>query len=365
MFNDIIWPNLTDEDGGVGFVTIQRLPPGGNQLVGEGSGKGYIEVCDGLCVKGMKISHGHCTRGPDALPKRGSDVGLSDPTVLKGTGSTTASEGTDQRKSSASHIQPIGDQLSASADPGYREVVVDSTAYFIRDDASGREILFFGDVEPDCLSLNPRTFQVWTEAAPKIAHGQLKAVLIECSYDDSQADNVLFGHLNPRHLFSELQTLAELVRVRKVEDGQKRHGRKRRLHKTFPGDGDMSTAPPTDHEGSTRHKRRAHKDTWPPPALPGSKNNARIHGESSPRSADPANSNGNSHIHGTEGTAVGSLAGLTIIVIHVKDTLCDGPVVGDRILRQLQEHDVRLKETDGAGLGCDFAISERGGSYWF
>ena len=51
IFNDVIWPNLTYEDGGVGFVTFQRLVSGGNLAVGEGHGRGYIEVVDGLCVK--------------------------------------------------------------------------------------------------------------------------------------------------------------------------------------------------------------------------------------------------------------------------------------------------------------------------
>ena len=45
-------------------MTFQRLAEGGNIALGEGSSRGYIEVCDGLGVKGFKVSHGHCMQGP-------------------------------------------------------------------------------------------------------------------------------------------------------------------------------------------------------------------------------------------------------------------------------------------------------------
>jgi len=50
--------------------------------------------------------------------------------------------------------------------------------------------------------------------------------------------------------------------------------------------------------------------------------------------------------------------------MHIKDTLRDGPLVGEVILRQLREHEGRLRELDGVGLGCEFVISRVGGSYW-
>ena len=78
IFNDVIWPNLTDEDGGVGFVTFQRLKEGGDVMVGEGEGRGYIEVSDGLGVKAFKVSHGTCTKGPPSHHHRGSIAGLPD-----------------------------------------------------------------------------------------------------------------------------------------------------------------------------------------------------------------------------------------------------------------------------------------------
>lgn len=58
------------------------------------------------------------------------------------------------------------------------------------------------------------------------------------------------------------------------------------------------------------------------------------------------------------------LSGIRVIIIHVKDTLKDGPHVSENILAQLNEYEARLQE-QGAGLGCEFVISQSGESYWF
>ena len=46
-----------------------------------------------------------------------------------------------------------------------------------------------------------------------VAQGKLRAVFLECSYGSSQPNEFLFGHLTPKHLYAELGTLAECVRV--------------------------------------------------------------------------------------------------------------------------------------------------------
>jgi len=476
IFNDIIWPNLTDEDGGVGFVTFQRLPQGGNNMVGEGPGKGYIEVCDGLCVKGMKVSHGHCMRGPHQTivqSHRDSEVGLSEPGQVRTSFSGMESPrrdvivvGRDGRARSISQLQysvpgtpdlfaqqqsasflPLPTQPSSSpafggADPMLRRAVVDSTAYFIRDDLTGREALIFGDVEPDLLSLNPRTAQVWAEAAPKIAAGSLRAVFIECSYDDSQNDAILFGHLAPRHLINELRSLATMVRARRQEEKERREGRKRKrsaaraqqaqtsisaeAHTTRPmtrSRQNMSavdnTAPSSvattddenpEHAGMngisiSPGKRRI---TRPPrlgthlsrtrsllsefspspldpsstPVLPGFPNGAVSHSAmGAPAAASSLSSTthppsaSKAKVPASRGSDAAPLVeegihntppldGLKVVIIHMKDTLRDGPLVGDSILRQLLEHEEALKQADGVGLGCEFVISKVGESYW-
>ncbi|KAJ7074342.1 cAMP phosphodiesterases class-II-domain-containing protein [Mycena amicta] len=90
----------------------------------------------------------------------------------------------------------------------------DSAAFFIRHDPTGHEFLFFGDTEPDSLARSPKTINVWRAAAPKIP-ASLRAIFIECSWPSSRSDDTLYGHLNPMHLVHELETLAaEVVKIR-------------------------------------------------------------------------------------------------------------------------------------------------------
>lgn len=60
IFNDVIWPNLSDENGGVGLVTFMRLISGGSSVLGDGITQGYMEAVEGLGVKSWAISHGNC-----------------------------------------------------------------------------------------------------------------------------------------------------------------------------------------------------------------------------------------------------------------------------------------------------------------
>ena len=94
--------------------------------------------------------------------------------------------------------------------------VYDSAALFLRHDFSKQEFLFFGDVEPDSIAAKPRTINVWRAAAPKIP-AILSTIFIECSWPADRPDNLLYGHLNPKHLVDELAALAaEVVTARKI-----------------------------------------------------------------------------------------------------------------------------------------------------
>ncbi len=74
IFNNVIWPNLTDENSGVGLVTYRRLVEGGSPVLGDDDeGKGYVEICEGLSVKTWSVSHGHCL---EQHTHRGSDPNL-------------------------------------------------------------------------------------------------------------------------------------------------------------------------------------------------------------------------------------------------------------------------------------------------
>lgn len=85
-----------------------------------------------------------------------------------------------------------------------------SSAFFVRHDPTGKEFLFFGDVEPDSLSSNPQNIHVWNIAAPKFPT-ELSTIFIECSYTCERKDSELYGHLSPKHLVDELVAFAEEV----------------------------------------------------------------------------------------------------------------------------------------------------------
>ncbi|KZF19738.1 hypothetical protein L228DRAFT_250814 [Xylona heveae TC161] len=407
IFNDVIWPNLSDEEGGVGLLTYMRLAEGVNVAIGEGEGMGYIEICEGLGVKSWSVSHGHCMKRHS---HRGSNAGTHEEALAQAVGGGMS--GNAPRKS----LSMASDLSSASDKP----CVYDSSAFFIRDDATGREILIFGDVEPDTLSLHPRTQQVWTDAAPKIATGILSAIFIECSYADAQKDEILFGHLAPRHLISELEALAVLVTDARQQlreeikaaaaaeateaeaettaqvaanpsdhtmdhpsfKAQKK--RKREGNDASPGpDPEIAIYKDEAASGAARQsdpnivRRTSPEDMGQDNADASSGPDARHARFSSPRKSQKTSENSHdvgdernskqqqapAQSDGPEAEAKSKnqsndlpLQGLQIVVIHVKETLLDGPPVGDIILEQLE------RRARDAGLGCSFVISQPGQS---
>lgn len=111
----------------------------------------------------------------------------------------------------------------------------ESSAFFIRNDVSHEEFLFFGDVEPDGVSSKPQTINVWKAAASKIPT-TLSAIFIECSWPSGRDDKLLFGHLTPEYLVDELVVLAtEVYKFRtsakcKVEEPMTRARKKKKLN---------------------------------------------------------------------------------------------------------------------------------------
>lgn len=374
IFNDVIWPNLTDEEGGVGFVSFQRLTEGGNLALGDGHSRGFIEVCNGLAVKAFKISHGNCASAPRP-DRRNSGVagGINQSQLPQGQGTPHHSHHGNSRSASYTHNGPsmsaikfdnlpIGGTegarrtsvFSQPSQPGtptffqgggqdngtHHHPVVDSTAYFIRAVDSGREMLIFGDVEPDSISLSPRNHIVWAEAAPKVAAGLLQGIFIECSYNDTQSDNILFGHLAPRHLIAELQTLADMVGEKKKELNDKAAKKRKRMSSRLSS-------------GRTRSQRDASSKAshWSPGAGE-SPMHAIVQEEPGPEEAESL----------PPSKVEAPLKGIKIIIIHVKDSMLDGPPVGVSILQDLNAHETRLAR-EGRGLGCSFEISRSGASY--
>lgn len=351
IFNDVIWPNMSDEDGGVGFVSYMRLVEGGNIQYGDGESRGYIEVCDGLAAKSWSVSHGQCMR------KHRSH--------RSGSGSThEAFNGTMSRRASLHATPPTNLQHSQSyGHPSDRMRPIDSSAFFLRDDHTGHEILIFGDVEPDSLALSPRNGQVWSDAASKVTAGVLTGVLIECSYDDSQSDETLFGHLAPRHLIAELKDLADKVKaLQRREQAPLQRKRKRFSNGTDMGE-DLETTGRTGRTSSQsgRRTRRQTVNTASPSLV---SEDSMPHGGA--QSAKESTLNiAESVYETTEGLGETGepwgyrpLKELQVIIIHVKETLKDGPDPGETILAQLEQAEKAEQ------LGCIFSISKAGASIW-
>ncbi|KAI1609361.1 3',5'-cyclic-nucleotide phosphodiesterase [Exophiala viscosa] len=437
IFNDWLWPNLSDEGNGVGFVTYRRLIEGGNVRLGSGEARGYVNVCDGLATKCWGISHGKCHfrrrqssshQHNDSFGWGASDYNfpsrrmsrISDSEYLAALTQQTQvaggySQGTPQMSMGGAPMTPAVSNLPGTMlDPNHMFEPVSSSAFFIRNDTTGNEILIFGDVEPDSVSMSPRNHTVWDDAAGKIVSGVLKAIFIECSYDDSVRNEDLYGHLCPRHLIAELSFLAKcVINKSKQHSDQDFNGVGARFGEPEFAVPDMSMRqPPTPGDLKKKRKRALNGDLAttpelgptnfdsvpsPQPPLPGSYVGTRVGsstrrkvsreannlaqpsptfgrgrsvqfqpGSGSPSlvaSAPPHAGTAANHSHSQSMSSQRErfpepLKGVAVHVIHVKDTLMDGPSPGDIILGQLRA------QGEDAGLGVSFDVTHHGDSIW-
>ena len=93
---------------------------------------------------------------------------------------------------------------------------VESTAFLIEsgDDA----LLCFGDTGPDEIEKSTAIADVWTAVAALAKQKRLKAIIIEVSYDNTQPDKLLFGHLTPAWLQKSLAGLETLAGANSLQD---------------------------------------------------------------------------------------------------------------------------------------------------
>lgn len=66
---------------------------------------------------------------------------------------------------------------------------------------------YFGDTGSDSVEKSKNLDAVWRVLGGEIQAQRLKGMIIEVSYPDGKADNVLFGHLTPGWLLQELKSL--------------------------------------------------------------------------------------------------------------------------------------------------------------
>ncbi|KAL2074727.1 hypothetical protein VTL71DRAFT_8506 [Oculimacula yallundae] len=361
IFNNAIWPNLTDENNGAGMISYIRLVEGGSPAAGQGDSKGYVEVAPGLGVKTMSISHGTCIENH---AHRGTPLPSPAPGESSRLGSPMSNTYMQRSNSNASAItSPYIPKITGGTPSPAGECVYNSSVFFIRDSATGKEILIFGDVEPDQISLSPRNYLVWAEAAPKIASGQLTGIFIECSYDDSRDNDQLFGHMKPSFLMQELKALGDLVaKIGGANgNGDREQGltspKRKRDHFASGLATLESRSPkvprqdsPPDLDDANGHQS---SQTFLAPRSPYSKRSGGISGPS--RIGPPPT--------WTDGKSSEKpflpLRGLKVVIMHVKENLDDGMAAADIIRNELRE----LEEE--AGLGCEFVVSHSGLSLYF
>lgn len=84
-----------------------------------------------------------------------------------------------------------------------------SSAFLIR--YKTEYILYFGDTGADSIEKSTNMKNIWQEIAPLIRNKQLHAIMLECSFLNSQPNDKLFGHLKPNLFMLELRQLASIV----------------------------------------------------------------------------------------------------------------------------------------------------------
>lgn len=361
IFNNIIWPNLSDENGGAGLVTYMRLKEGGSPFMGDGDSKGYAEVCEGLSVKGWSVSHGNCMSS--SAHNHSSPSGNALPSIREPTSSPHASPSMLSANRPRPHRSNSSASFRGSLSPGQTKEaggvqVYDSSTYFIRDIATGREIVIFGDVEPDSLSSHPRNHVIWSEAAPKIASGSLTGIFIECSYDESREVDELFGHLAPRFLIEELKVLAHEVRMCRRSPVTSPQKKRKVSHNSS-----SSISPPLRRKQPARNGNSVSNmvDKFSSPSRRNTSTEA-IDTDSSPENENRRNGRARVLRSTSTSTALGDdapLKGVKVVAIHVKDKLDDGPDIGELILSQLREYEKSER------LGCEFVIASKGQAVYF
>jgi 3',5'-cyclic-nucleotide phosphodiesterase len=86
---------------------------------------------------------------------------------------------------------------------------LESTAFVI--EYKDNLFVYFGDTGPDEVEKQGKLATVWRYLAKQMQTKTLHGLVIEISFENSQPDNLLFGHLTPKWLMSELDYFYSLV----------------------------------------------------------------------------------------------------------------------------------------------------------
>lgn len=237
-----------------------------------------------------------------------------------------------------------------SIDHGNTQAALDSTAFFLTNKRTGHDVLFFGDVEPDCVSRSPRNKRVWQHTASRFAVGKLHLMFLECSFPAAHPTEFLWGHLSVNHLYDELTVLARCVKSE-------------RAVLTRRSNLAAGTLRPNGLSGMTAVNQT--RSAAGGVAMGASSSSSGAMGSLVPPS--PLSAPGSAELKGT-------LQGLTVVVIHVKQALFPsyaatsggegGEQGAERVLdpRSMQERILQeLNELEEENeLGVRFVIAKQG-----
>ncbi|MEO8401395.1 MAG: 3',5'-cyclic-nucleotide phosphodiesterase [Gammaproteobacteria bacterium] len=109
-----------------------------------------------------------------------------------------------------SHWQPVPKtNMRLEAFPLNHGKGYPSTAFLI--ESHNNYVLYFGDTGADQIEKDDKIEHIWRTITPLIQEQKLRAILLECSFANSQPDTQLFGHLKPSLYLNELRQLATRV----------------------------------------------------------------------------------------------------------------------------------------------------------
>lgn len=86
---------------------------------------------------------------------------------------------------------------------------LESTAFVI--EYQDNLFVYFGDTGPDEVEKQGKLDIIWRYLAKQMQTKKLRGMIIEVSFDNQRPDNLLFGHLTPKWLISELTHFHSLV----------------------------------------------------------------------------------------------------------------------------------------------------------
>lgn len=86
-----------------------------------------------------------------------------------------------------------------------------STAFLIEHQDA--YFLYVGDTASDFLENEKHLTRLWKRIAPLLQRQKLHGMVLECSYAQMQAEQVMYGHLNSKLMLKELRHLQEIAGV--------------------------------------------------------------------------------------------------------------------------------------------------------